>query len=225
MALRSKAAAGALVIAMALAAQAQTFEVRHRHLHGGAVGTLRVTADAIVFTETGKHEDHSRTWRFADLHQLTLSDTTLRILTYEDDPKQFGRDRRFLFDQLPQGMPAQLYPLLLDRMDQRFVAAIGSNPSDAAWRIAAKLLRGTGGSQGEIAVSAGGVVYRTDSPEQSRTWRISDIDSISSGGPFDLTITTFEDSGRDFRFQLKRALTEREYDSLWRAVQQCKSHE
>jgi hypothetical protein len=225
MALRSKATAGALLIAAALAAHAQTFEVRHRHLHGGAAGTLRVTSEAIIFTETGKHEDHSRTWRFADVHQLTLSDTTLRILTYEDDPKQFGRDRRFLFDQAPQGMAAQLYPLLLNRMDQRFVAALAHSPSDATWRVAAKLLRGTGGSQGEIAVSSDAVVYRTDSPEQSRTWRLSDIDSISSGGPFDLTITTLEDSGRDFRFQLKRAITEREYDSLWRAVQKCKSRE
>jgi hypothetical protein len=51
---------------------------------------------------------------------------------------------------------------------------------------------------------------------------------ISSSGPFDLTITTFERSGenyaghKDFHFQLKRPLTEAEYEGLWRKVNQAK---
>jgi hypothetical protein len=225
MALRSEAQIGALVMvglcAPLLAADAP-YEVRHRHLHGGTTGVLRVADDAISFQEAGKHKDHSREWRFAEIQQLTLSDRTLRVLTYEDDAVKFGRDRRFVFDQLPEGMAAQLFPLFSRRFDQRFVAALAESAGAAEWRVAARLLRNTGGSQGEIAVSADRVVYRTAAPEQSRTWRITDIDNVSSGSPFDLTITTFEAAGRDFRFQLKRALTEGEYNTLWRAVNQSK---
>jgi hypothetical protein len=50
---------------------------------------------------------------------------------------------------------------------------------------------------------------------------------VSSSGPFDLTITTFERDGgpadrRDFHFELKRALAEGEYQALWRRVNQAK---
>jgi hypothetical protein len=68
----------------------------------------------------------------------------------------------------------------------------------------------------------------TDSPQESRTWRSKDIDLVSSSGPFDLTITTFERSAanyaghKDFHFALKRSLTEAEYNDLWRMVNQAK---
>jgi len=211
---------------MVCAAQAGTpVPLRHRHLRGGAAGVLTVTEDGIRFDEPGKHRDHSRRWSFAEIQQLTIAEETLRILTYEDEAVKFGRDRRFVFDELPEGLATELYPLFSKRLDQRFVAALAADAGKPSWTIAAKLLRGARGSQGEIAVSAGCVVYRTASPEESRTWRIGDIDAVSSSGPFDLTITTFEDAGRDFHFQLKRALAEREYESLWRAVNRSKGLE
>jgi hypothetical protein len=72
------------------------------------------------------------------------------------------------------------------------------------------------------------VVFRADAPQQSRTWRIGDIDNVSSSGPFDLTITTFERAGtsyaghKDFHFALKRPLAEAEYNALWATVNQAK---
>lgn len=54
MAFRSKAQAGALIMAMAFAAHAQTFRVRHRHARHGAEGVLRLSEEGITFEE-GKH--------------------------------------------------------------------------------------------------------------------------------------------------------------------------
>ena len=71
------------------------------------------------------------------------------------------------------------------------------------------------------------VVFRTAAPGRSRTWRLRDIDTVSSSGPFDLTLTTFERAGanyaarKDFHFQLKRPLAETEYNGLWRKVNQA----
>lgn len=232
MALRSKAQACALVIlgfsASILAAEPVTFQVRHRHLRHGTEGVLRVSDDGIAFVEGGKHQAHSRQWRFEDIEQLTLSRDLLRILTYEDSHWRFGHDREFVFDRLPEDLASELYPTLSRRLDQRFVAALADGQVKRSWEVSAKLLHRTGGSQGNIIVGPDRVVYVTDSPEESRTWRIKDIDLVSSSGPFDLTITTFERSGanyaghKDFHFELKRSLAEAEYNDLWRLVNQAK---
>jgi len=131
-------------------------------------------------------------------------------------------------DRVPEGFVEKLYPTFSHRLDQRFVAALADDQVKRLWEAPAKLLHRTGGAQGNIIVGTDRVVYVTDSPEESRTWRIKDIDLVSSSGPFDLTITAFERSGanyaghRDFHFELKRPLAEAEYNVLWRMVSQAK---
>jgi hypothetical protein len=232
MAFRSKAQTGALLIvglsASLFAAEPLAFEVRHRHLRHGAVGALRVGDDRITFEEGGKHKTHSRQWRFENIQQLTLSPEALRILTYEDSQLKFGHDREFVFDKLPEDLVTKLYPMFSRRFDQRFVAALADDQVKALWEVPAKLLHRTGGSHGAIVVGADQVIYQTESPEQSRSWRTKDMEMVSSSGPFDLTITTFELAGsnyaghKDFHFALKRPLAEAEYDGLWRRVNQAK---
>ena len=232
MAFRSKAKIGALLILglspSLFAAEPLAFEVRYRHLRHGAVGALRVEDDRITFEEGGKHKTHSRQWRFENIQQLTLSPGVLRILTYEDSWLKFGHDREFVFDRLPEDLARKLYPVFSRRLDQRFVAALANDRVKTLWDVSAKLLHWAGGSNGAIVIGADLVVYQTESPEQSRTWRSKDIDMVSSSGPFDLTITTFELAGsnyaghKDFHFALKRPLAEAEYDGLWRRVNQAK---
>lgn len=198
MAFRSNAQAVAfLILAFGMpleAAEPLVFPVRHRHLRHGAEGTLRVGDDGITFAEAGKFEAHSREWRFEEIEQLTLSPDTLRILTYEDQHWRFGRDREFVFDALPKDLAARLYPYFSLRLDQRFVAALAVAPINPLWEIPARLLHRAGSAQGSMLVGPERVVFRTASPGESRTWRIHDIDMVSSSGPFDLTITTWERS-------------------------------
>ena len=232
MALRSKAQIGALLIlccsSSLFAGGPGVFEVRHRHPHNGATGVLRVAADRITFEESGTHKAHSRQWRIEDIEQLTLSPAMLRILTYEDQGWKLAKDREFVFDNLPEDLAATLYPMFSSRLDQRFVAALSDSQVTTLWEMPAKLLGRPGGSQGDILIGTDHIVFRTEAREQSRTWRIKDIDMISSSGPFDLTITTFELAGanyaghKDFHFALKRPLAEGEYNDLWRNVNQAK---
>lgn len=233
MVLRSQATISALLIlasapAIPLAAgEPFEFQVRHRHLRGGSDGSLRVTDEGISFEEAGKHKEHSRGWRYEDIRQLTLSGDVLQILTYDNRRWRLG-DQEYQFDQLSKDLAGKLDAILSRRLDQRFVAALADAPVKPAWEVGAKLLHWRSGPQGTLIVGADRVVFQTESPEDSRTWRIRDIDVVSSSGPFDLTITTFEHSGgnyaghKDFHFALKRPIADVEYNALWGRVNQAK---
>ncbi|MEQ1948108.1 MAG: hypothetical protein ABL995_13015 [Bryobacteraceae bacterium] len=219
------------IVAMALlfgaCTHAATFEVRHKHARKGAPGVLEFTETLVSFRETGKQAEHSREWKYEDIQQLTLSPDGLRILTYEDQKWQFGRDQEYLFDQVPKDMAAQLYPMLRSKMDQRFSANVADAEIKPLWSLPAKLTQGRSGSQGVLTVGEDRIVYETDKGI-SHTWRYSDIENISTSGPFDFSILALQrlawhhGSPSTFHFQLKRALQEDQYHDLWLRLQRLK---
>jgi hypothetical protein len=216
-----------LMTAGALAAHAATFpakfDVWHRHWRKGAAGVLDVGPASISFEEKGKKAVHSRTWKYEDIQQLTLSLGELKIITYEDQKWQLGRDREYVFERLPKGMAAQLYPFFRQAMDQRFSANLADDDVKPLWSIPAKLTHGRGGTQGTLTVGEDRIVYQTEKGA-SHTWRYSEIDNVSRSGPFDLSLLTLEREGwyhgspTEFHFQLKRALAEDRYNDLWRRL-------
>ena len=229
MAFRTETRIGAtLALAFALAhvtlAGAETVSVRHRHLHNGKPGELQFSDERISFTEEGKGSIHSREWKYAEIQQLELSPGSLRILTYEDQKWKLGRDREYVFDQLPEGFAESVYLRWRDRLDQRFVADLPDKNVVSLWERPVKLLGRLRGSHGVLRAGTERVVYQTESPEQSRTWRFADIENIASAGPFDLSIVTREHHGtanagiREFRFQLKERLPEAQFNDLWRRL-------
>ena len=223
MAFRIETRIGLILVSTALTAGAQSFPVRHAHWHGGGMGDLAVSNDGISFTEA-KKKSHSRAWKYEEIQQLELSAATLRILTYEDQKWKFGRDREYVFDQLPGGFAQTVYPRWRDRLDQRFIAGLADDGVAPLWEIPAKLLGRLEGSQGMLRAGADRIVYRTNQTGQSRTWRFADIENITSAGPFDFGIVTREHHGawnagsREFRFQLKKPLREERYNELWRRL-------
>jgi hypothetical protein len=220
MAFRTEAkACTGLILWVTLALAAPDYNVRHAHLRHGGQGVLRIDDSAISFEEHGKQASHSRTWKYDDIQELILGPDTLRIVTYEDNRWELGRDRVYLFDRMPASLAQDWYPLFRARLDQRFVAALADDTLKPEWQLPAKLAHGRAGSQGIVMVGAEGVVYKSGSAGESRTWRIRDLENVSSSGPFDLTITTHE---RDFRFQLKHALEDARYQDLWTRVNQAR---
>ncbi|HWC96077.1 MAG TPA: hypothetical protein VG456_04995 [Candidatus Sulfopaludibacter sp.] len=205
--------AAALACLMALPAMCSEYRVRHVHLRNGVEGVLRIDKDSIAFVEAGKHAEHSRTWKFDDIRRLTLGAAMLRVQTYE------GRNREWVFDGAPKELAAEWYPVFSKRLDQRFVAALADDAVAPEWQIPAKLRKGV---QGALLVSTGLVVFRSDAAGESRTWRIGDIDSVTSDGRFDLMVTTRE---REFHFELKQALPEARYQELWRRVNRAQGLE
>lgn len=210
--------ASCLMLAAAWASAA-VFPVRHDHFYKGCDGVMTVTGTGIRFEG---EKEHAWVWKYQDIEQLYLEPNQIRILTYEDSKLRLGADREYRFTgELPA---ASLYELWKTRLDQRFVAAL-PRPAGQGFSIPAKHLRRVSGSEGTLRFGDDALVYATDAPGESRTWRYTDIDSISSSGPFQLTITTFERAGshygdrKGFNFQLKQPISEVAYNRIWLRIE------
>jgi hypothetical protein len=199
----------------------------------GNMGTLTVSSTDIVFEETGKggkKPKHPKNWRWAyqDIQQLKVSPRSLTVLTYKDSAWKFGADREYEFDLVPDGTFTAAYDLLKNRLDQRLVAEIPDKISAPLWEIPVKHLHRFGGDEGILEVGPQMLVYKSENKEDSRTWRYEDIENISSSGPFQLTVTTFERAKthygdrKGFNFELKQRLEESRFNDLWLRLNQSK---
>jgi len=200
------------------------YEVRHEHWRKHGTGTLVINEQGISFEEVRK--PHSARWSYQDIQQLYLAPNKLVVLTYKDRKWLLGADKAYEFT-LPPGQTFQeVYVLLKDRLDQRLVAALPDEPSAPLWEIPVKLQGRITGSEGTLEIGADRITYKTTRREQSRTWRFQDIDNVSTSGPFQLTVTTFErakfhyGNRKAFNFQLKQPLDENRFNDLWRRLNQ-----
>jgi hypothetical protein len=213
----------ASIIAFALvvgSASAQPFALaaRHRHLHGAAAGTLTFTEAGLRFDESGKHESHSRSWEYKDIQVLELSPTEIHVRTYEDVRWQLGRDLAYTFDRIAAGETPKLYPFLSSHLDQRFIARLPEAMAAPFWQASAKLLHRTRGVNGDLKFGTDRIVFEGAGEHASRTWRYTDVQNLSSSGPFDLSLTSLDG---ETRFQLKHALPEDRYNDLWRRIMEA----
>ncbi len=206
-----------------LAAEPLAFEVVHEHGVGSCRGRLLVDESGIRFES--ERRDHSREWKFVEIQDLRLEPGGMRVLTYEDRRWWFGADRAFQFRVTgEEAIWRRLRDILAPRLERRLVVAHAEPPGEILYRFAAKHRHGSKGCEGVLAFGERTVSYASDQPGESRTWSYGDIESISSSGPFELTLNTYErqsfhyGSRRAFEFQLKEPLSEAAYNELWRKV-------
>ena len=198
------------------AAQEIKFEVRHDHLRKGCTGTMTVDAEGISFHGPKEHGWH---WEYRDIQELKLAPDRIHLLSYWDNKRLLGADREFDFSGK---IPNELYALWKGRLDRRFVAEIADPEVKAVWEVPVKHLGRIMGSEGMLEIGEDRIVYRTDRRDDSRSWRLSDIDNISSAGPLEFSIHTPE---KTFRFQLKQVLSEDRYNDLWRKLNDTKGRQ
>ncbi|MGO9895211.1 MAG: hypothetical protein ACLPX8_13485 [Bryobacteraceae bacterium] len=204
--------AGWLILASALAVHAAEFPARHAHWRKVCAGTMTVDGAGVRFSGAASH---AWSWKLEDIQQLVLAPDSIRIVTYESGRLPLEADRTYTFTgHIPA---AELDAFLAPRMDRRLVLELAQPVGDVAWSVPVKHLGRNGGSQGALAFGAEGVAYRTLTRDQSRTWRYTDIRTLSSADAFELTIATRE---KDFHFQLKQPIDEARYNQLWLRIEQ-----
>jgi len=161
---------------------------------------------------------------YQDIQELKLADDKLTLVSYKDRKWRLGVDKQYQFTLTPGQDFHEAYALLKDKLDQRFVAALADDQVQPLWQIPVKLLGRVTGSEGVLEVGVDRIVYKTAAKDQSRTWRYGDIENISSSGPFQLTLTTYERAKlhygnlKGFNFQLKQTLDEARFNLLWRRL-------
>ncbi len=221
--------------ALAAAQQDLRLEVRHGHLKGHQTGTLLVKPDGLSYRENATEKQkkkgdrpHAWDWSYGNIQQLELSPQKVRILTYKDVWWKAGTDRGYEFDILPGQQVRQVYDYLRTKLDQRFVASLSDASVKPLWEVRVKQLKRFGGTQGLLTVGNDELVFTADGKETSRTWRFKDIENISTSGPFELTVVTYEralahyGNLKQFNFQLKEPLDEARYNELWRRLNESK---
>ena len=197
------------------------------------MGTLTITESGVAFEETYKNgkkpkHPHAWNWEYQDIQELKIAPKSLTVLTYKDNKWKLGMDRAYQFDLRSDKTFEDAYRVLRGRLDQRFVAAIPDQISNALWEIPVKHLLRFGGDEGVLKVGLDEIVYQSAIKAESRTWRYQDIENVSSAGPFQLTITTFERAKtqygnlKGFNFELKQRLEEGRYNDLWLRLNQSK---
>ncbi len=228
---------GALLISLVLLApaaftQVLNYDVWHGHplpphvRKNGSMGTLTITGESVSFTEIGHL--HAWRWDYRDIQQLKIGHKSLTVLTYQDNKWRLGADREYRFDLRSDKTFEDAYQLLKGRLDQRLVAAVPDHLSNILWEIPVKHLLRFGGDEGVLQVGPDTIVYQSADKAESRTWRYEDIENVSSSGPFDLTVTTFERAKthygnlKGFSFELKQRLEEARYNELWLRLNQSK---
>jgi len=205
MAFASQKATRLILTAVLSAASALPAEIRFEARYKKRPGSMTVDEHAISFQ--GVKRDSWR-WSYPDIDELKLGEHSIRVTA--------GRTYEFRGD-----IPASVYALWKDRLDQRFVAELADRSVQPEWRIGVKHRIQRASVDGMLEIGAGRIVFASARPDDSRTWRISDIENISSSGPFDLTIVTFEKARFDygdrkqFNFRLKEALSDDKYNELW----------
>jgi len=194
-----------------LAAHAAEFPVRHGHWGNACAGTMTVDAAGVRFSGAA---GHAWSWKLEDIRQLVLAPDFIRVVSYESGRLPLEPDRSYTFTgHIPA---AELDTLLASRMDRRLVLELAQPVGADAWSVPVKHRGRNGGSQGTLAFGAEGVVYRTLTRDQARTWRYTDIRTLSSADAFELTMVTRE---KDFHFQLKQPIDEARYNQLWLQIE------
>ena len=242
-------AALAIFLSAAVAADSDiTLDVRHDHAIGSCRGKLILSSSGARY-ETD-HKKDARNWVYDDIQQWRVGPGAhIEILSYEDRSKwRLGADRNFVFDWTSAGVtPVAIYEFLESRTQRPIEARLapqandaglappenvarisppeeGKDASKAIYEFPVKHLGTIKGNQGRLIFAADRVIYRSGDRDAARTWRYQDIESITSGGIYDLAITTYERekfhyaSRRVYNFQLKTALDRDAYDDLWRFV-------
>ncbi|MBX9600689.1 MAG: hypothetical protein K2X35_06790 [Bryobacteraceae bacterium] len=236
-----------LLFAIAASAWGQSlqFEVRHQRALLDHPGRITVDDGGLLYEQvlTPKQQKkvakgkkppklESARWDYQDIQQLWLSPDKLVVVTYKDRKWFLGVDKEFEFYLTAKDQSfTAVYERLKGKLDERFVAALADPAVAVEWEIPVKLLGAVQGSEGVLQIGQDRIVYQTGRKHHSRTWRLEDIENVSTSGPYQLTLTTHERAIthygglKGFNFQLKRKLDTGRFERLWKRLNRDKGLE
>jgi len=224
------------------AAPVASYEVRHDHAIGSGPGELVVTSTGFEFRGKGDEAEHSRAWRDEEIKRIEIHPGEIEIFAYESArvpvlPKQLpwvektksihtGTEREYQFHLVEGEVPPEVVRTLLARFKRPLATTVVPNDAEDSGELLFEIpvfhRHVSGGESGVLRVYERHVVFEADDEDHSRHWRYSDIRDVGRLGRWKFEIATWEDKawtdGKSYVFDLKRAMTEAEYETLWRRL-------
>jgi hypothetical protein len=166
---------------------------------GQEKGTLMISDQGIEFRS---QKGRSVKWPFAEVQSFLLSPQRLTIETYENRKHHIPGMQRFRFD-LDQAVPPKLAAELSEKIRRPSQNAV-PDPESQGIVIPAHHRTLTGGTNGTLRLSDGGIDYVTGARGDSRSWRWDDLQTLSDPDPFHLLVFGYRDT---YTFDLKEPLS------------------
>lgn len=219
-----------------------TYQVAHDHTIGEGKGELLITESGLEFKGKSKDEDrHSRTWRDEEIKRLSISRDEFRVTTYEashipiiprkapfTDGKAIrsGTEHDYLFRLREGEITPEVVSALLARFNRPIETSVipndGAESGKLLFEIPVFHRHRAGGKSGTLRAYEQYLVFNADTAGDSRFWRYADIRDIGQLGRYRFEVATWEGEfgvdGKCYVFDLKRPLTEAEYEILWTTV-------
>ena len=192
-----------------------TFNVRHQHTIGACEGTLTFSEDGVRY-ET-KEKNHSRKWSYPDVKYFEIvSEREIEIHSYESQGvARLGLDRDYDFRLTAGNITDDLYQILVQKSPRAVVTHVVFHGTEIVQEIPVRHRHRIGGCAGTLTIAADKIIYRAGQKEDSRIWRLEDIQSFASSDPFSLRLSSAFET---FNFDLKLPLEQKAYDLLWNFV-------
>lgn len=165
---------------------------------GKEQGILMIGAEAIEFRST---KGRTVNLPLLEVQTFLLSPHRLAIETYQNRERHLPGMARYKFD-LDHAVPPQVAAELA-RVVQRPSQNAVPDPSSQSIAIPAHHHTGAGGTNGILRFGDGGIDYVTDATGDSRSWRWSDLQTLSDPDPYHLLVFGYRDT---YSFDLKELL-------------------
>lgn len=216
-----------------------SFEVSHDHAIGSGEGELRLMADGFEFVGEGEEAEHSAVWRDDEIKRLELRKGEIEIFAYgsaripvlpeqlpwvdETKAVRVGTERQYEFHLKEGEVSAEVVREILARFKRPVGTTVVPNDPEESGEVLFEIpvfhRHVSGGESGVLRVYQHHVVFDAEKRNHSRHWRYSDIRDIGSLGRYKFEIATYEEKaftdGKSYIFDLKRPMTEAEYEILW----------
>jgi hypothetical protein len=177
---------------------------------GSEKGDLLVSADGIEF-RSGK--GITIKLPYLEVQTFHLSPHTLMIETYQNRKKHMPGVERLRFEMTESVSPQVAADLA--RKVQRPSQNAVPDPAAQGIVIPAHHRSLTGGTNGILRFRDGGIDYVTGTPDDSRSWRWADLQTLSSPDPYHLLAFGYRDT---YSFDLKELLPQSLYYRLVDAI-------
>lgn len=220
-----------------------TYQIEHDHRFGSGRGELRVTGTGFEFRgEDPKEKEHYQIWRDEDIKRLEFRGKEIRIFAYEAAryplvPRQvpyiegkkdlrIGSERKYVFRLIEGEVAPEVVSLLLTRFKRPLTTSViplrNEESGKLLFEIPVFYRKRSGGVSGQLKVFDEHAIFTAESPDQSRFWRYEDVRDIGRLGRWKFEIAAYESQflsdGKSYIFDLKRPMTDAEYEILWAKI-------